>query len=475
MSTINRREFMKAGLSATTATAATAASFGMTSGSDTVQAQGKNGRKPNFVILFADDMGYGDWQRGGHPSIRTPNLNKMADQGVQMTQFYSGNPVCSPSRSALLTGRNSIRTGVVHVFFPGNGRGMSTDEVTIADALKPLGYTSACVGKWHLGSTYEYRPLRQGFDSYYGILYSNDMYNPDIFRDDERIEHPTDQTTLTKRYTEEAVKFIEKSQDDPFFLYVPYTMPHIPLFASDDFLDTSKRGLYGDVIEEIDWSVGQIMDTLDTLDLSENTLMMFTSDNGPWHIMNQNGGSKGLLRGAKGDTWEGGMREPFIARWPGRLPAGTISLGTGSVLDFFPTCVELAGGEVPYDRPYDGMNLMGVLENGEEPERTIFYYFEENLNAVRHGKWKLHFTYYDHSKGGYTVKKNFVTPGRPLLFDLESDPSELYDIADKNPEVVKHLTRIAADYKAEIERLGENRDLIDWFKNDWPTAPRKGE
>lgn len=469
MSNINRRDFMKSGL------AATVASLAMPEGNNSAHANDKSGRKPNFVILFADDMGYGDWQRGGHPSIRTPNLNRMADEGVQMTQFYSGNPVCSPSRSALLTGRNSIRTGVIHVFFPGNGRGMSTDEITIADALKPHGYKSACIGKWHLGSTHEYRPLRQGFDNYYGILYSNDMYNPDIFRNDERIEHPSDQTTLTKRYTEEAVSFIEESKDEPFFLYLPYTMPHIPLFASDDFLNTSKRGLYGDVIEEIDWSVGRIMDTLDSLGLSENTLMMFTSDNGPWHIMNQEGGSKGLLRGAKGDTWEGGMREPFIARWPGRLPAGTISLGTGSVLDFFPTCVELAGGEIPKDRPYDGMNLMPIMEGRDEPERTIFYYFTDNLNAVRHGKWKLHFTYYDHSKGGYTVKKHFVTPGRPLLFDLETDPSELYDIADKHPQVVRQLTRIAEDYKAEIDLLGENKDLIDWFKNDWPTAPREGE
>ena len=342
MESIGRREFLSGMAKGTVGAGLLPLAGGCTGGDRITQV-----RKPNFVILFADDMGYGDWSRGGHPTIRTPNLDRMANEGVHLTQFYSGNPVCSPSRSALLTGRNNIRTGVIQVFFPGNGRGMSTDEITIADALKPQGYTSACIGKWHLGSTYEYRPLRQGFDYYYGILYSNDMYNPDIWRNDERIEHPTDQTTLTKRYTEEAIGFIERSQDQPFFLYVPYSMPHVPIFASDDFLDTSRRGLFGDVIEEIDWSVGQIMDTLERLGLDSDTLVFFTSDNGPWMTQNLKGGSAGMLRGAKGDTWEGGMREPTVARWPGHLPAGGVNMNIGSVTDFFPTLVSLAGGDIP--------------------------------------------------------------------------------------------------------------------------------
>ena len=420
-------------------------------------------------------MGYGDWNRGGHPTILTPNLNRMADEGVQLTQFYTASPVCSPSRAALLTGRNPIRTGVLHVFFPGNGRGLSLDEITLAEALKPLGYRSACIGKWHLGSTYEYRPLRQGFDYYYGLLYSNDMYAPNLWRNDEAIEKPADQTTLTRRYTEEALSFIERSKDVPFLLYLAYTFPHVPLHASENFLGTSKRGLYGDVIEEIDWSVGQILDKLDELGLSRNTLVMFTSDNGPWMIKNERGGTAGLLRGAKGDTWEGGMREPFIARWPGRLPEGKICTGVGSVLDFFPTCLELAGGTLPADRPYDGINLMPILEGRQNPERTIYYYSMQHLNAVRHGKWKLHFRYYDHEKGGYQKGSNWVTPESPLLFNLEVDPSERFNVAADNPEVVARLTRIAEDYRSEIERLGENRELIDWFLNEWPTAPRKGE
>ena len=342
--------------------------------------------------------------------------------------------------------------------------GMSPDEITIADALKPLGYATACIGKWHLGDAYKYRAMRQGFDYYYGIPYSNDMKNPDLYRNDERIEFPADQSTLTRRYTEEAVRFIEQNKEQPFFVYLPYTFPHVPLFASDKFLDTSKRGLFGDVIEEIDWSVGQINGTLDKLGLSENTLVIFTSDNGPWHIMKQRGGTPGLLRGAKGDTWEGGMREPFIARLPGRIPAGTISMEVGSVLDFLPTCVTLAGGKVPDDRPIDGIDLMPVLEGKKGRERTIYYYSDDNLNAVRKGKWKLHFTYYDHSRGGYRNRKHWVTPEVPLLYDLHADPSERFDLAAEHPEIVRELTETARRYKDEIERNGENRDLIEWFK-----------
>ena len=473
MDPINRRSFLgRLGLTAAGALSAGSLFETACSGKTT----DSTGKKPNFVILFADDMGYGDWNRGGNPTIRTPNLNRMADEGVQMTQFYCANPVCSPSRSALLTGRNPIRTGVIQVFFPGNGRGMSLDEITLAEALKPLGYRSACIGKWHLGSTYEYRPLRQGFDYYYGILYSNDMYNPDIWRNDERIEHPTDQTTLTRRYTEEAVSFIEGSKDSPFLLYLPYTMPHVPLFASEQFLDTSRRGLYGDVIEEIDWSVGRILDTLDRLGLSENTLVMFTSDNGPWWHMKLHGGTSGLLRGAKGDTWEGGMREPMIARWPGKLPSGRICMEVGSTLDFFPTCAKLAGAELPSDRPIDGIDLLPTLQGTASPTRTIYFYRGEHLNAVRHGKWKLHFRCYDHSgEPGYQRSGNWITPEHPLLFNLDYDPSERFDVAADNPGVVAELTKIAEHYRAEIERLGENRELIDWFINDWPTAPRQGE
>lgn len=435
--------------------------------------------KPNFIIFYADDMGYGDWSRGGHPSIRTPNLNRMADQGVQLTQFYSGNPVCSPSRAALLTGRNSIRTGVVQVFFPGNGRGLSPQEVTIAEALKTSGYTSAAIGKWHLGSTPEYRPLRQGFDYYYGILYSNDMYNPDIFRNDERIEHPSDQKTLTKRYTEEAISFIERSKSQPFFLYLPLAMPHVPLFASEQFQGKSRRGLYGDTIEEIDWSVGQVNAALDRLGLSDNTLVTFTSDNGPWMSKKQEGGTPGLLRGAKGDTFEGGMRVPFVARWPGRITPGQVSMEVGSVLDFMPTLCGLAGAAAPEGRPIDGIDLMPALEGRQLPERPIFYYRDSPLRAVRKGRWKAHFSYWSdpsvYDEGTPNLAKYWATPKTPMLFDLETDPSERFDVAAEKPEIVKELTEVARSYSADVERNGENRDLLEWFAKEWATAPRRGE
>lgn len=460
MARIGRREF----LSALGRSALGTVVGGSLLNIDGAFAQGHSQKGPNFVLLFADDMGYGDWNRGGHPTIMTPNMNKMTDEGVQFTQFYSGNPICSPSRSALLTGRNCIRTGVINVFFPNNDMGMSQNEITIAEALKSLGYATACIGKWHLGDAFEYRPLRQGFDYYYGILYSNDMENPDIYRNDEAIERPADQETLTKRYTEEAVKFIEEHQDRPFFVYLPYTFPHVPLYASEKFVDTSVRGLYGDVVEELDWSLGQINQTLERLGLSENTLVVFTSDNGPWITQNERGGAAGLLRGAKGDTWEGGMREPFIAKWPGRIPAGKISTQVASTLDFFPTFMSLAGGKIPNDRAIDGVNIMPVLEGKKMPERTIFYYSTYHLDAVRKGKWKLHFRYYDHSKGGYVAGRNWVTPERPLLFDLHADPSERFDVADEHPDVVRELKETAQKYKKQVEQKGENRDLIEWFK-----------
>jgi arylsulfatase A len=429
-------------------------------------------RPPNIVILFADDMGFSDWNLGGDPTIRTPNLDRMADQGVRLTQFYSGNTVCSPSRAALLTGRNGMRTGLIHVLFPPHTRGLPVEEITLADALKPLGYSTACIGKWHLGHTREYLPLRQGFDYYYGLLYSNDMEPTDLWRNDEMIQRPADQTNITRDYTREALAFIEAEKDNPFLLYLPYTMPHTPLFASEKFSGASRRGLYGDVIEELDWSVGRINDTLDRLGLSENTLVIFTSDNGPAMLMNQHGGSVGLLRGAKGDTWEGGMRVPFIARWPGRLPAGVVSQAVGSVLDFLPTCVNLAGAQYPQDRPLDGIDLMPTLQGRENPERTIYYYWHNHQCAVRHGKWKLHFRYYDHSSGKYMVEENWVAPEKPLLFNIEVDPGERFNLAAEQPQVVSRLAALADDYRAEIERRGENQDLIDWYINVWPTLPR---
>ncbi|MBN1290424.1 MAG: sulfatase [Candidatus Latescibacteria bacterium] len=431
-------------------------------------------RKPNFIILFADDMGYGDWEGGGHPTIRTPNLMKMAREGVTISQFYSGCAVCSPSRAALLTGRNYIRTGVTKVFFPGDERGMPVSEITIADALKSHGYTTACIGKWHLGGEPAFRPDKQGFDFYFGLLHSNNMFDFKLYRNNEIIEDPVDQSTLTKRYTEEAIGFIEREQERPFFLYLPYTMPHVPVYASEKFLGKSLNGIYGDAVEEIDWSVKQLIDSLKRLGLSENTLVMFTSDNGPASYKPVPRGTAGIFRGCKGDTWEGGMRVPFIAWWPGTLPAGTVSHAVGSVVDLFPTCLAATGIPLPDDRPYDGIDLSPVFDGNSRPERTIYYYREDELYAVRHGKWKLHFKVYDYPGGDYHSEPRKVrTPEQPLLFDLEIDPSEQYECASENPDVVKRLITIADNYSAEIVHNNENRDLIVWFNNEFTKKDHK--
>ncbi|MHC4722418.1 MAG: sulfatase family protein, partial [Planctomycetota bacterium] len=263
-------------------------------------------KPPNIVVIFADDLGYGDLGSFGHPTISTPNLDRMAAEGMKFSQFYSAAPVCTPSRAALLTGRLPIRNGMCsdrrRVLFPNSAGGLPETEITIASALKTAGYATCCIGKWHLGHLSRFLPTRHGFDYYYGIPYSNDMKPCPLMRNEETIEVPADQTTLTRRYTEQALQFIQKNKHKPFFLYFPHTFPHIPLFASRNFKDTSLRGLYGDVVEELDWSVGKILDSLHKNHLAENTLVFFTSDNGPWLIMDLRGGSAGLLRGGKGST-----------------------------------------------------------------------------------------------------------------------------------------------------------------------------
>ncbi|MCH7687048.1 MAG: sulfatase, partial [Planctomycetes bacterium] len=345
----------------------------------------QNQRPPNIVVIFADDLGYGDLGCFGHPTIRTPNLDRMAAEGIRFTQFYSAAPVCTPSRAALLTGRLPIRSGMCsdkrRVLFPNSGGGIPASEVTLAEALKEKGYATACIGKWHLGHLPQFLPTNNGFDSYYGIPYSNDMdrvagvpkgraaflipkvkfWNVPLMRNENIIERPADQTTITKRYTKQAVKFIEQNKDQPFFLYMPHTMPHVPLFRSEKFVGKSSRGLFGDIVEEIDWSVGQVLDTLRKHNLDKNTLVWFSSDNGPWLIFNEQGGSAGLLRDGKGSTWEGGMREPTVAWWPGKIAAGTVSQELGSTMDIYTTAIKLAGGNVPNDRIVDGVDLRPVL------------------------------------------------------------------------------------------------------------------
>jgi arylsulfatase A len=419
-------------------------------------------RKPNFVIVFCDDLGYADLGCYGHPTIRTPNLDRMAAEGLKWTDFYVGASVCTPSRAALLTGRLPVRSGmcsdVRRVLFPNSAGGLPQGEITLAEALKPQGYATGCIGKWHLGHLPQYLPTNNGFDSYFGVPYSNDMdrvagegrqaffapkveyWNVPLMRNERIVERPADQNTLTKRYTEEAVRFIEQNKDQPFFLYLAHTMVHVPLFVSDDFRNTSPRGLYGDAVEEIDWSVGQVLGALRREGLAENTFVVFTSDNGPWLEFDQHGGSAGLLREGKGCTYEGGMREPCLMWWPGTIrPAVVHDLGT--TMDLLPTILKLAGAEVPTDRVLDGYDLRPVLSGtGHSPRDTVFYYRGVQLYAVRKGPYKAHFI----TRSAYG-RDQPVPHDPPLLYHLGHDPSEKYDIAQAHPDVI-------AEIRKEVER-----------------------
>lgn len=425
---------------------------------------------PNIVVIFADDLGYGDLGSYGHPTIRTPNLDRMAAEGQRWTQFYVAASVCTPSRAALMTGRLPIRNGMMNrqnrVLFPDSFGGLAPGEITIPEVLKARGYSTGMVGKWHLGHLPEFLPTRQGFDSYFGIPYSNDMdrvatsppgreaflqpkteyWNVPIMRNEEVAERPADQTTLTKRYTEEAVRFIREHRSGPFFLYLAHNLPHVPLFRSKDFQNASRRGLYGDVVEEIDWSVGQVLETLHNEGLAPNTLVVFTSDNGPWLPYDEQGGSAGLLRDGKGTTFEGGMRVPAIFWWPGRIQPAAIS-GIGSTLDLLPTVAVLAGGEAPGDRILDGVDLSPVLLRGEpSPRDEMFYYRGEVLYAIRVGPWKAHFVTEPSYRPGDRI---FHDP--PELYQIENDPSEKYNVAAEHPDVVERLIRLAEDHKKTVE------------------------
>jgi arylsulfatase A-like enzyme len=436
-------------------------------------------RKPNVVVVFCDDLGYGDLGCFGHPTIRTPNLDRMAREGMRLTQFYAAACVCTPSRAALMTGRLPIRSGMCsdkrRVLFPNSGGGMPAKEVTLAEAMKAEGYATACIGKWHLGHLPQFLPTSNGFDSYFGIPYSNDMdrvvnsfkgregfwnpkvkyWNVPLMQDEKIIERPADQTTITKRYSDGAIEYIKENRNGPFFLYLAHSLPHVPLFASKKFQGTSPRGLFGDVIEEIDDGVGRILQTLRDLKIDDNTIVWFTSDNGPWLIFKDHGGSAGLLREGKGSTWEGGMREPTIAWWPGTIPAATVATELGSTMDIYTTSIKLAGGNIPTDRIVDGLDLTALLTGkGPSPRKTMFYYRGTRLMAVRKGAWKVHFT----TQPGYGGKS--VTHETPLVFNLNVDPSEKYDIAKDHPEVITTINEEVARHREKLVAAPSQLEIL---------------
>ena len=432
--------------------------------------------KPNVIIIFNDDQGYQDLGCFGSPDIKTPRVDQLAREGVRFTDFYVGAPVCSASRAALMTGCYPRRVGVNGVFFPNRGHnGLNPKYVTIAEVLKSVGYATAAVGKWHLGDEIQFLPTHQGFDSYFGIPYSNDMtpaknmkYAKDclfregfsldklkkafagelfkgaprelkrkvpLMRGDKCIEFPADQSTLTRRYADEGISFITRSvkSKKPFFLYLANTMPHVPLYASEDFKGKSKRGLYGDVIEEIDYHTGRILDHLKALGIEKNTIVIFSSDNGPWLTQGANGGCALPLFEGKFTCFDGGQRVPFIIRWPARIPAGTVCSKVAATIDLLPTLAHITGAALP-DMKLDGKNILDLWINGNDAKSPHEYYFFRD-NAVRWGDWKYH------RREIFEVKATARDTKPPTLYNLRDDIGESKNVIAEHPDIAARLAR----------------------------------
>ncbi len=434
---------------------------------------GQEMERPNFIIIFTDDLGYGDLGTYGHPSIETPHLDRMAREGQKWTNFYAAASVCTPSRASILTGRLSVRNGMMsherRVLFPDSKHGLPASEITLAEQLKKAGYKTACIGKWHLGHKDVYLPTNHGFDYYFGIPYSNDMdrvhplewdaywkqpdsliktehFNVPLIRNTTIVERPADQHTITKRYTEETVSFIKENKEGPFFIYLAHSLPHIPLFVSEAFEGRSRRGLYGDVIEEIDQGVGAILEALKTAGLDKNTVVVFTSDNGPWLSFGRNGGSAGLLRAGKGTTYDGGMRVPGIFWGPGHVKPGIV-YDIGSTMDLFVTFSQMAGVDLPTDRVLDGVDLGPTLSNREKGDReTLFYYRGTDIYAVRYKDFKAH--YITEGAYGQFGEKEIHDP--PLLYNISVDPSETENIAEKYPEILQKIDSVVRIHQQNL-------------------------
>ena len=435
--------------------------------------------KPNVVLIFVDDLGYSDVGAFGSKLHRTPSIDRMAAEGRKFTDFYVSANVCTPSRASLLTGSYPRRVGLDEnekgqwVLFPGNQEELHSDEVTIAEVLSSAGYRTAIVGKWHLGDQKKFLPTRQGFDSYFGIPYSNDMghdsrpepygYPPlPLLRDEQVIEEEPDQRLITQRYTEEALAFLEKSKDEPFFLYLPHTMPHWPQYSSEQFAGKSENGPWGDAVEEIDWSTGQILAKLKELGIDEKTLVLFASDNGG---ATRFGASNAPLRGGKGTTWEGGHRSALIARWPGRIPAGTTCREMALSMDVLPTLAALAGAEMPTDRRIDGKDIRGLLLEPvppPSPHTAYYYYFMSHLSAVRSGRWKLFVNRTSRRRREYANET--VTE----LYDLHADIGETTNLAERYPGVVEQLRALAEAARKDLgdgDRAGANQRPAGFVKH----------
>lgn len=443
--------------------------------------------QPNIILIFTDDQGYQDLGSYGSPDIKTPRIDQLANEGMRFTDHYVASSVCSASRAALLTGCYPQRVGVRGVFFPNGKDGLDANHVTLAEVLKEAGYQTAAVGKWHLGDQSEYLPTNQGFDSYFGIPYSNDMYpargmqyhsdclwregysleriekeaaldkmgrpailknKVPLMRDEACVEFPADQSTLTKRYAEESMQFIENSvkEKKPFFLYLAHTMPHIPIFTTDEFKGKSRAGLYGDCIEEIDYYTGQMLDQLKQLGIEENTIVIYTSDNGPWlGVGKENEGCALPLFEGKFTSFEGGMRVPFIVRWPEKIPAGSTCTELSASIDILPTLANIAGAALP-ETELDGRNIIDLWKGTKEAVTPHEYYFMVHRGqAVRSGKWKYH------KKTDYTVTNDSNRIEGPALFNLEEDIDESENVIDQHPEIAERLAKALDDHLQRIK------------------------
>lgn len=437
---------------------------------------------PNIVIIFCDDLGYGDIGPFGAKGYSTPNLDRMAAEGIRLTRFYAAQAVCSASRAGIMTGCYPNRIGIAGALGPQARHGISDDETTLAEIVKQKNYATAALGKWHLGHHPQFLPVRHGFDSYFGLPYSNDMwpYHPELLKlemSDRRKRFPElpliendrivndnvtaeDQTQLTTWYTERAVEFIDQNRERPFFLYLAHSMPHVPLFVSDKFAGKSERGVFGDVVSEIDWSVGQVLAELKKHNLDERTLVIFTSDNGPWLSYGEHCGTAGPLREGKGTTWEGGIREPFVARWPGRIPAGSESSEPAMTIDLLPTIAGLVGAKLP-DHKIDGLDIWPLLSGdpaANSPHKSLWHYYADNeLQAVSSGKYKLYLPHTYRTLAGRPGGKDGMpdtyehrTLKQPELYDLEADISETKDVAAEYPEIVEQLLVVAEEARADL-------------------------
>ena len=416
-------------------------------------------RQPNVVMIFIDDMGYGDIGPYGATKQRTPHLDRMAKEGMKLTSFYAA-PVCSVSRAQMMTGCYGARVSVPGVYFPGQSVGLNPSEVTVAERLKEKGYATQIIGKWHLGDQPDFLPTRQGFDHYLGIPYSNDMLKKSadtkipvvpLLRDEKIVElmDGDAQTRLVEIYTKEAVDFIGRNKDKPFYLYFAHNAVHTPIHPGAAFAGKSQNGRFGDWVEEVDWSVGQVLEALRSQGLDKDTLVVFTSDNGPWLVKGTDGGSAGPLRGGKGSTWEGGVREPTIAWWPGRVPAGSVNDAVAGTIDLLPTFVSLAGGTVPASPVIDGRDITSILlGQSKDSAREAHYYFAGyDLQAVRQGRWKLAIA---PQSEGMNAKKGPKLAAGLRLYDLDAEIGEQTDVAAQHPEVVAKLKALADKMAAEI-------------------------